>query len=51
MATTKAKREEKSSATAPQPIMSACFKIAGMAMLPTAEAPVKNFVAFSQLFS
>lgn len=27
----------------------ACFKIAGIAMLPTAEAPVKNFVISIQL--
>lgn len=28
---------------APDPIRFACRRIAGMAMLPTAEAPVKNF--------
>lgn len=27
----------------------ACFRIDGMAMLPTIDAPVKNFVKFTQL--
>ena len=49
MASTKMKYDESSMASAPQPITPACFRIAGIAMLPTAEAPVKNFVAFTQL--
>lgn len=49
MENTKTKNEERSNARAPQPITLACFKMAGIAMLPTAEAPVKNFVAFTQL--
>lgn len=36
--------------SAPQPITPACFKMAGIAILPIAEAPVKNFVASTQLF-
>lgn len=49
MVDTKIKKEESSIASAPQPMTSACFKMDGIAMLPTAEAPVKNFVAFTQL--
>eukprot|EP00268_Persea_americana_P040327 TRINITY_DN4000_c0_g1_i1.p2 TRINITY_DN4000_c0_g1~~TRINITY_DN4000_c0_g1_i1.p2 ORF type:complete len:117 (-),score=20.29 TRINITY_DN4000_c0_g1_i1:263-613(-) len=49
MENAKTKNEESSNARAPQPITLACFKMAGIAMLPTAEAPVKNFVAFTQL--
>lgn len=44
------KNDESSIARAPQPMTPACFSIAGMAMLPIAEAPVKNLVAFTQLF-
>lgn len=43
------KNDESSNARAPHPITPACFKIAGMAMLPMAEAPVKNLVAFTHL--
>lgn len=50
MANTKTKKDERSIARAPQPITPACFNIAGMAMLPIVEAPVKNLVAFTQLF-
>lgn len=50
MASTNTKNEDSSIASAPQPITPACFKIAGIAILPTAEAPVKNFVALTQLF-
>lgn len=49
MASTNTKKEENSIARAPQPITPECFSMAGMAMLPTAEAPVKNLVAFTQL--
>ncbi|KAL4573679.1 hypothetical protein LXL04_020493 [Taraxacum kok-saghyz] len=49
MAVTNTKREEISMANAPHVMTSACFKIIGMAMLPTAEAPVKNLVASTQL--
>lgn len=49
MASTKTKNDESSIANAPQLITPACFKIAGIAMLPIAEAPAKNFVAFTQL--
>lgn len=49
MANTNTKKEESSIANAPQPITPACFNMAGIAMLPIAEAPVKNLVAFTQL--
>ena len=49
MASTNMKYDESSIASAPQPITPACFRIAGIAMLPTAEAPVKNFVTLTQL--
>jgi hypothetical protein len=35
---------------APDSISSACLNIAGIAMLPTAENPVKNLAASAQLF-
>jgi hypothetical protein len=50
MAITKTKNDESSIARAPQPITLACFKITGIAMLPITEAPVRNFVALTQLF-
>jgi len=50
MADTNTKNEESSIARAPQLITPACFNMAGMAMLPTADAPLKNLVAFIQLF-
>lgn len=34
---------------APVSIKLACLRIAGIAMLPTADAPVRNFAAFIQL--
>lgn len=43
------KNDESSNARAPQQITPACFRIAGMAMLPIADAPVKNLVASTQL--
>lgn len=43
------KNEDSSIESAPQPMMSACFKMAGIAILPTTEAPVKNFVKLAQL--
>lgn len=49
MARTNTKNDESSIVRAPQPITPACFKIAGIAILPTTEAPVKNLVAFNQL--
>lgn len=49
MARPKTKNEESSIARAPQPITSACFKIVGIAMLPTTEAPVRNFVMSTHL--
>lgn len=49
MANTSTKKEESSIAIAPQPITPPCFNIAGMAMLPMPEAPVKNLIALSQL--
>lgn len=49
MATTNTKRDEISIANAPHVITPACFKIIGIAMLPTAEAPVRNLVASTQL--
>lgn len=51
MASTSMKKDESSIASAPHPITPECFKITGIAMLPTAEAPVKNLVALTQLFS
>lgn len=51
MENTSTKKDESSITRAPQQITPACFNIAGMAMLPTADAPVKNLVAFTQLFS
>uniref|UniRef100_A0A2P2JUP4 Vacuolar protein sorting-associated protein 55 homolog n=1 Tax=Rhizophora mucronata TaxID=61149 RepID=A0A2P2JUP4_RHIMU len=50
MASTNTKNEESSIARAPQQITPACFKIAGIATLPTAEVPVKNLVALTQLY-
>jgi hypothetical protein len=50
MAMTNTKNDESSIARAPHPITPACFKITGIAMLPIAEAPVRNFVALTQLF-
>lgn len=44
------KKDENSIARAPQPITPECFNMTGMAMLPTVETPVKNLVAFTQLF-
>ena len=49
MATTNTTKDESSRARAPQQITPACFRIAGIAMLPTADAPVKNLVASTQL--
>lgn len=49
MAMTSTKKDDSSIAMAPQPITPACFKIIGIAMLPTTEAPVMNFVASTQL--
>lgn len=43
------KNDTNSIESAPQPITPACFKMAGIAILPTAEAPVK-FVASTHLF-
>jgi hypothetical protein len=50
MAKTNMKKDENSIARAPQLITPACFNMAGMARLPIVEAPVKNLVAFTQLF-
>lgn len=50
MASTNTKKDENSKARAPQPITPACFKMAGIAILPMADAPVKNLVALTQLF-
>lgn len=50
MAKTNTNKDESSIARAPQQIMPACFKITGMATLPTADVPVKNLVASTQLF-
>ena len=49
IARTNVKKDESSIAIAPQPITPACFKMIGIAMLPTAEAPVKNLVTSAQL--
>lgn len=51
MANTNTKNDESSIVRAPQLMTPACFRIAGIAMLPTAEAPVKNLVALAQLLS
>lgn len=45
---TKMKNEVNSINMAPVSIIWACLRIAGIAMLPTADAPVKNFAAFIQ---
>lgn len=44
------KNEDSSIHRAPHPMTSACFRIEGIAKLPTTEAPVKNLVKFTQLF-
>jgi len=49
MADTNTKNEESSIARAPQLITPQCFNMAGMAMLPTVDAPLKNLLAFTQL--
>lgn len=43
------KKDVNSISIAPVSIKLACLKIAGIAMLPTAEAPVKNLAALIQL--
>lgn len=50
MASTNTKKDESSIARAPQVMTPECFRIAGIAMLPIADAPVKNLVALTQLF-
>lgn len=49
MAITNIKKDESSITRASQPITPACVNIAGMAILPTVVAPVKNLLAFTQL--
>ncbi|GAB2273714.1 hypothetical protein Dimus_008495 [Dionaea muscipula] len=49
MAPTNTRKEDSSNDRAPQPMTLACFKIDGIAILPTTEAPVKNLVAPTQL--
>jgi hypothetical protein len=49
IATAKTTNEDSSMARAPHPIIPACFKIDGIAMLPTIDAPVRNFVKFAHL--
>jgi len=49
MSDTNTENEESSIARAPQLITPECFNMAGMAMLPTADAPLKNLIAFTQL--
>lgn len=39
------KKDVNSMNIAPVPIKSACLRMMGMAMLPTADAPVKNLAA------
>lgn len=51
IASTNTKKDASSIAIAPQPITPACFKIAGIAMLPIAEAPVRNLVALTHPLS
>lgn len=46
---TKMKKEVNSMNIAPLPIKPACLRIMGMAILPTADAPVKNLAASIQL--
>ena len=46
---TNTRKEKNSIHIAPFPIRSACLRIIGMAMLPTADAPVKNLAASIQL--
>jgi len=43
------KNDTSSMSIAPVSIICACLRIIGMAMLPTADAPVKNFAASIQL--
>lgn len=45
---TNTRKEKNSIHIAPFPIRSACLRIIGMAMLPTADAPVKNLAASIQ---
>lgn len=49
MARMNTKKEESSMTKAPQPMIPACFRIVGIAMLPTTDAPVKNLAASNQL--
>lgn len=49
MAIPNMKKDESSIANAPQQMTPACFRITGIAMLPTTEAPVRNLVASIQL--
>lgn len=46
---TNIKNDESSIINAPQPITPECLRIIGIAMLPTAEAPVRNLDALIQL--
>lgn len=46
---TRIKKDVNSISMAGVSIRCACLRIAGMAMLPTADAPVKNFAASIQL--
>jgi len=48
IATPKTTKDDNSIVSAPHPMIPACFRIDGMAMLPTIDAPVKNFVKFTQ---
>ena len=49
IATPKTTKDDSSIVRAPHPMTPACFRMDGMAMLPTIDAPVKNFVKFTQL--
>ncbi|RWW11450.1 hypothetical protein GW17_00024936 [Ensete ventricosum] len=51
IAAPKTTNEDSSIAKAPHPMTFACFNMEGIAMLPTTDVPVKNFVKFTQLVS